>query len=171
MRTPFRFLVIFLVVFACGQRDVLVENSWILIGGTFKDKEIEFKSTERIFFTDQNGQIIRSLNFGKDQTIILPGINSSNIQAKWTMEGRSIRFFIDSMRYPFSSFDPRIFENADSTRRNETVNKLDEFEKAMEVYGQVFSYGVSRDTLRLFSTEVKLWAVRDRRIDDLVKNL
>src|SRR5688572_9676837 len=93
----FRFFGFFFLVTACGQRDVLVDNRWILIGGTIKNYKIEFNTIDQINFTDQNGKIIRSLNFGKDQTIILPGINSSSIQAKWTLEGDLIRFSIDSM--------------------------------------------------------------------------
>jgi hypothetical protein len=171
MRTLFQILVIFLVASACGQRDVLIESNWILIGGTYENKRIEFKNTDRILFIDQNGQVIRSLDFGKDRTIILPGINSSNIQARWTMDGDLIRFSIDSMRYPFSKFDPSILVHTDSIPNNETVNGLKEFEEPMKVYGQVFSYNISRDTLRLLARDVKLWAVRDRRIDDQLKNL
>ena len=117
-----------------------------------------------ILYTDENGQTIRSLNFGKDQTIILPGINSSNIQARWAMDGDLIRFSIDSMRYPFSTFDPSILVHTDSIPNKEIVNGLREFEEPMKMYGQIFAYNISRDTLRLLSRNVKLWAVRDRRI-------
>jgi hypothetical protein len=171
VKTAFRFLVITFVVSACGQRDVLIENNWILIGGTFKDKGIEFKSTGPVFLTEQNGQIIRSLNFDEDQTIILPGINSGDIRAKWAMERDSIRFFIDSTHYTFDTFDPAIFEKTDSTQKKKTVNEPNEFEEPMKVYGRVFSYSISRDTLRLFSKDVNLWAVRDRRVDELLKHL
>src|SRR5688500_11734068 len=136
MKVQFRFLCFLFFVSSCGQRDVLVDNNWILVGGTFQGKGIEFKSTDRIFFTDQNGHVIRSLNFSKDETIILPGINSSNIRAKWTSEGNEIRFSIDSMRYPFRTFDPNIFEKTDSTGNLETINGLKEFEEPMRVYGQ-----------------------------------
>jgi hypothetical protein len=170
MRILFSFLTVLFLVSACGQREVLVDNSWILIGGTFQGKRIEFKSTDRIFFSDQNGQIIRSLNFNRDETIILPGINSSNLQATWITDGDLIRFSIDSMSYPFSTFDPNIFARSDSVQNEEIINRLKEFDEPLKVYGQVFTYTISRDTLRLFSTDVKLWAVRDRRIDDMFKN-
>src|SRR6185295_11468627 len=93
------FLWFLFLLSSCGQRDVLVDNNWILIGGTFQGQKIEFKSTDRIFFTDKNGQIIGSLNFTKDERIILPGINSSNISARWTIEKGKLCFSIDSVKY------------------------------------------------------------------------
>jgi len=156
---------------SCGQREVLVDNSWILIGGTFKGKLIEFKSTDRAFFTDKNGRVIRSLHFSEDETILLPGINSSDISARWTSKGNEICFSIDSMKYSMGSFDPGIFLPGDSKAYNSSTDELKEFEEAMRIYAQVFEYRISRDTLSLFSKDVKLWAVRDRRIDDMFKDL
>jgi hypothetical protein len=171
MTVPFKSLCfIFLLVCSCGQREELIDNNWILIGGTLQGQEIEFKSTDRIVFTDQDGQIIRSLNFNKDKTIILPGINSGNIAARWAIEDDRIYFSVDSMRYPLSTFDPGIVETTDSARREKTVNRPKEFQNPMRVYGQAFEYNISGDTLTLSSKDVQLWAVRDHRIDDLLKN-
>jgi hypothetical protein len=168
MRILFTILILFMS--ACGQREVLVDNNWILIGGTFKGKTIEFETTDPIVFTDQDGQVIKWLNFDEDQTIILPGINSRNISARWAAEGNEIRFSIDSMRYSIRTFDPNIFSSADSIEYDGTTAELKELEEAMQIYGQVFKYNISRDTLWLLSQDVALKAVRDRRIDDLFKN-
>jgi hypothetical protein len=172
MTQQIRYLVLIFLVSACGRGEVLlVDNNWILIGGMFEGRKIDFKSTDRIFLTDQNGEVIHSFNFSEDQTIILPGINSNNISARWTIEENKIHFSIDSMRYPFSTFDPSIFKTGDTTENKTIINGLEAFKEPMRVYGQAFEYNISRDTLRLFSKDVKLWAVRDRRIDDLLKNL
>lgn len=145
MRITIRFWGLFLFLSTCGQRDVLVDNGWILIGGIYHRNQIEFRSTNQIILSDKYGHPILHLNFSEDETIILPGINSPNLRARWTTDGNKISFII-------------------------TSSESKEFEEAIRVYGQPFQYYISRDTLRLYSEDAMLLAVRDRTIENLFKN-
>jgi hypothetical protein len=158
-----------LLVSACGQRDVLTENTWILIGGTFHGKQIDFHTTDDIVLTSVGNEPL--LQFGKDENIILPGINSANISARWTITDGKIHFSIDSTRYSYlhRTVDLRILE--DSTHHAEPVDMFSEFRMPMKIYGQALEYHISLDTLTLSSKDVKLWAVRDRQTDELFKHL
>ena len=139
-----------LLLTACGQREVLIRNSWVLIGGTNQGKPIEFSSNDRVRMFTTDSQNRPSLFFNEDETIILPGINSHDISARWTTDGNEISFALDS---------------------NRNFYGVEESEEAMRIYGQTFEYNVSLDTLRLFSKDVKIWAVRDKTFDNLFKNL
>lgn len=48
---------------SCGQRDVLVENQWIIIDGTYKNGVINFQSTQAVLLADSEGHEIKSLDF------------------------------------------------------------------------------------------------------------
>jgi len=145
MKTSVKILSLLLLLSTCGQKDVLMDNGWILIGGIYQGKQIEFKSTNQAFLSGTNGEPNRNLYFSEDETIILPGINSHNLRARWTTDGDKISFII-------------------------TSSESKESEEAIQVYGQPFQYLISRDTLRLYSKDAILLAVRDRTIENLFRN-
>jgi hypothetical protein len=162
-----KMLLLLLILLACDRRTSLIDNSWILVAGTMDGKPIAFESTERLFLINQNGEIIRQLDFYEDQTISLPGIHSNNISAIWTLEEEKIRFSIDSSSYLM--FAPSSIKSGDSSASSYLRNRLLELEKPMQIYGQDFEFRISHDTLQLFSSTVKLWAVKDRTIEKMMK--
>lgn len=184
IRTPIFIGLIFLLS-TCGQRRVLLENNWHVVDGTYMGQPIEFHNTDLIKLYDQYGNEIRSLNFSKNGTIELPGINSPNISARWTIDDGQIRFSVDSMRYAIyntielnlsfldaSDSIPSKQESKEETEDN-VINPLrtKEFKKAMEIYEQSFEYSISRDTLILEGQKGRIRAVRDRTVENLFRNL
>lgn len=167
----------------CGQKDELIKNNWLVVDGTYMGQPIEFHSTDSIKFFDNYGNEIKSLNFSKNGTIDLPGINSPNISAKWTIREGKITFSVDSVRYAiYNRIDISFLDTTDSVPfKQESKDELKqrivnpqttiEFKKAMEIYGQSFDYYISRDTLVLLGQRGRIQAIRDRTIDDLFRNL
>src|SRR5690349_10885309 len=103
MRNILIYIGLVVFILSCGQKRELVKNTWIVIDGTFMGRPIEFHSTDLLKFTDRTGSEIKNLNFSKDQTIVLPGINSPNISARWVIEDDKVRFSVDSIRYSIYS--------------------------------------------------------------------
>jgi hypothetical protein len=122
MNNTYFFLGLILIIGSCGQRDVLVENRWIIIGGTYKNEPINFHSTEVIAFVDDEGVEKKNVTFYEDGTIIVPGINSPRIQATWAITNGEIHFEIDSSKYYLSNkveTDFSVLASSDSVSRDE----------------------------------------------------
>ena len=174
-------LIIFLST--CGQKSELIKNSWLVVDGTYMGQPIEFHSTDLLKFSDRYGNEIKSLNFSKDGTVGLPGINSPNISARWIVTDGQIIFSVDSARYSiyntigtdlsFLDTSDSIPSREESEPKQTIINPLTtkEFKKAMEIYGQRFNYYISRDTLMLVGQKGEIRAVRNRTVDDLFRNL
>lgn len=185
MRHILIYIGLMLLLSTCGQRRELIKNNWLVVDGTYMGQPIEFHSTDLIKFSDRYGNEIKNLNFSKDGTIGLPGINSPNISAKWTIEDGQIRFSVDLTRYSiYNTIDSDLsfLDASDSIARKqenkgETEEKIinplmtNEFKRAMEIYEQSFDYYISRDTLMLEGQKGRIRAVRDRTVDDLFRNL
>ncbi len=185
MRRTLIYIGLIILLSTCGQKNELMKNSWLVVDGTYMGQPIEFRNTDLLKFSDRNGNEIKSLNFSKDGTIGLPGINSPNISAKWVIEDGQVRFSADSTRYSiYNTIDSDLSfldtsdsipykEESESKQKQEIINPLttNEFKKAMEIYGQPFNYYISRDTLMLEGQNGIIRAVRDRTVDDLFRNL
>ena len=168
---------------ACGQRSELINNTWVLIDGTMNGQPIKFKSTDIVIFSNRDGKEIQCLNFSKDETIILPGINSPKISAKWKIIDDKIYLSVDSSEYYIyntNTSDLSFLDTSESYKVAEednvqpkALNPLltKEFIDAVKVYEQPFDYYISLDTLRLASKDVIIRATRERKIDDLFKKL
>ena len=183
MRHTLIYIGLIILLSTCGQKSELIKNSWVIVDGNYMGQPIEFHITDLLKFSDRNGSEIKSFNFSKDGTVGLPGINSPNISAKWTVADGQIIFSVDSTRYSiYNTIDSDLSfldtsDSIQSKKKSEPKQKIinplatKELKKAMEIYGQRFNFYISRDTLMLVGQKGEIRAVRDRTVDDLFRNL
>jgi hypothetical protein len=106
MKNFILFLLVTLFVCNCDNRKELTKHTWIIVGGTYQKNPIQFHSTDVLKFVDHDGQEILYLNFSEDGTTTLPGINSPDISAKWTIVESKIHFSIDSSWFYINYREP-----------------------------------------------------------------
>lgn len=189
-------LVVFIaIILSCNERNKLFEGRWIIIEGFYKNKKIEFLSTNLIRVSDNKGNINPILDFFENGKILLPGINSNDVRANWKVADDKLFFYIDSAKYNrkfedsynYSSLKP-LMENdssyyvfIDSLSRVDSIrdsiwketNPLftNEFSSAMNVYSNPFSIKFEGDYLKLVSKTTVMIAVKDRSSDKLFEGL
>lgn len=181
-------LLIILIFFGCiscnYRRDALQNGSWIIEEGYYNGKRIEFKSTNLLQLANVNGDILISLKFFEDGTITLPGINSSDIRAKWDLIDGKLTLRIDSAEYS-SIYDKdlvwkdlNLYMNSDSSNSSGTKEerridplRTSNFEQAMKIYENPFELNFEGDNLILESNSSKIVAVKDRSIDKMFEGL
>lgn len=168
--------VLFLLVAACGQKDVLLDYKWIVIDGTYMGKPIQFQNTAMVQLVDEQGNAIKELLFSKNARISLPGINTPILSATWKVQGDRIDFTIDPSANGYDdSFDLSFLAPTDSARiRSELEHQKDadkhqlqrdHFKRAIEIYSQPFRYFITYDTLMLVGSHGTIRAVRDKSLD------
>jgi len=142
-----------------------------MIDGQHKGVKIKFHNTDPIRLVNPQG--LESFSFRKDGTIILPGINTGNLEASWSSEGDKITFQLwDKPHRKWHAAKDSLITNSLSATMDSLSNKLaidPDFEYAREVYERTFTYVIMRDTLVLWSDRTALRAVGDHTIDNLLK--
>jgi hypothetical protein len=176
------------LLFSCSQGN-LENTRWILRNVQHNGRDVKIRALDAINL-QYKGQDLAVMNFGEDQRIQLPGLNSPNIEGFWAIRGKYLYFGMDSSEYDlygYKNADLEFLGSTDSTLDVEediepgatTELKTDSgkitiagvlprdepdyrpfIAKAMKVYDGEFSMTVYGDTLVLRSDDSKLTLIR-----------
>jgi len=191
-----RYLIIFItsfIILSCSNKsEKLVRHTWVIIEGTYKNQKIEFIDNSSIIISEKYNDRFNSnpkLFFQENGEIRLPGINSKDIRAKWTLNSNSITLELDTLTYnhihkekdrseisnkDFFGNDLGMTKEEAITKSIEFTNKnpikTNEFETQMNIYGNEFKYEIANDILILTSETTKIIAKRDKTIENILNN-
>jgi len=167
---------------SCSHEDALTERSWIIDKGAYLGNSIAFRSTDAFQFADANGNVNAYLDFAKDGSIGIPGINCPNMRGLWRLENDSIVLTLDSARYRSIEIGVAQWRKEQLAKGDSTIalndapsqpSELDSgvFTAAMEVFKHPFAYEIKRETLILQSKTTRIVAHKDRTIDKMFEGL
>ncbi len=189
-----RYLIIFLtsiIILSCSnKKEKLVGHTWAITEGIYKDQKIEFIDNSSIVILEKYNDLHNSnpkLYFSENGKIILPGINSKDIYAKWTLVNDLIKIELDTLKYNYihKKRDSSEISNKDffgndlGMTKEEAIAKsvkftnmnpitTNEFRVQMNIYGNEFQYEIDNDVLILKSKTVKIIARRDKTAENIV---
>tara|TARA_R110001583_G_scaffold158317_1_gene310297 strand:- start:1785 stop:2354 length:570 start_codon:yes stop_codon:yes gene_type:complete len=181
-------IIISISLLSCSnKREKLINHNWNIVDGNYKNQKIDFYNTADIQIVNLDGTQKVDLYFSSERNkISLPGINSSDIRAIFTIQRDSIRFELDTVKYNFvhKAKDSSEISNEDffgndlgftmeeaHKRSIEWINKnpikTNEYGTQMKIYGNPFHYEIENDILILKSKTTKIIAERDKSLDKL----
>jgi hypothetical protein len=180
--TPISLVLAALVLSSCSQEDALMERSWIVDQCEHLGSPIEFRSTDLFQIADVNGNVNAHLNFSKDGTIGIPGIDCPNMRGLWRLENDSLVLELDSARYRSIEEgiaqwrEDRLAQGDSSVVQAYSTSQLSDLDSgvltsAMEVFKHPFAFDISGETITLQSKTTRIVAHKDRTIDKMFEGL
>lgn len=168
-------LCLILVLASCGQKDVLEDNRWVVVRASLNKQPMEVYATGMSLANRDNQQ---TFGFSEDGEILLPGLGTLPVRARWKIVDDKIHFTIDSGRYylyasgqaDLSRLSTDAAQATDTTKQIKSMIAA-EAATAMEFFREPFYYKVTYDTLVMRSTQATLVAVRDKSLDELFNKL
>lgn len=189
-----RYLILFItsiILLSCSnKKEKLVGHTWVIIEGNYGSQKIAFIDNSQIIISEKYNDMYNSnpkLFFEANGKIRLPGINSSEIRAKWTLNNNSIKLELDTLKYNYihrekdssEIYNKDFFGNdlgmtleeafAKSLAfTNNNPIKTNEFQEPMKIYGNVFQFEIKNDILFLKSEQIKIVAQKDKSVENMM---